>query len=216
MRLLRNTCYLICATLALGLFACNDLPTASAPSPQTPAADFFDRAPAPGFSALEWREPIEREVVARQVIGPAGGVIQLRGTGVEISFPEGAVSESVLIEARAVPGSVVAFEFGVPGLAFGVPVQVRIDRERLAGPWLEWGVEEVPDGDVLRHYLVGLIGVHFEGNSRFSVTPTGILPIYMDGETVVLEIMNTEALAPETEHFSFAIAGFMGYAVASG
>ena len=52
------------------------------------------------------------EIEVRQEIGSAGGVIHLWGTGVEIRFPEGAVSESVLIEARAVPGSVVAFEFG--------------------------------------------------------------------------------------------------------
>ena len=66
MRLLRNTCYLICATLALRLFACNDLPTASAPSPPTPAPAFFDHAPAPpsptasAFATLRRPAPLWR------------------------------------------------------------------------------------------------------------------------------------------------------------
>ena len=104
MQSFKSTWYLIPVTLVLGLFGCTDHPTATDPSPQTSSADFFDRAPAPGFGALEWREPVEREIEAHQVIDPAGGVIGLWGTGVEIRFPEGAVSESVLIEARAPPG----------------------------------------------------------------------------------------------------------------
>ena len=198
----------LCNT-TLGLFACTDLPT----SPERSAAGFFDRAPAPGFEALEWREPVDEDVVARRVIGPAGGVIQLWGIGVEIHFPEGAVSESELIEARVLQGSVVAFGFGAHGLTFGVPVQIRIASERLAGSWLEWGEEEIFDGDEMGHYLVGLLGVYFEGESRSEVTPLKTVPIYMDDGTVVLEITG-EAIAPETEHF-FGIAHF-GYAVASG
>ncbi len=119
MRLLRNVWSLASVTLVLGLFACTDLPTAlptaGDPPPERSAADFFTRAPAPGFEALEWREPVDEDVVARRVIGPAGGVIQLWGTGVEIHFPEGAVSDSELIEARVLQGSVVAFGLGAHG-----------------------------------------------------------------------------------------------------
>ncbi len=215
MQLLRNVWSLASVTLVLALFACTDLPTAGDPSPERSAAGFFDRAPAPGFEALEWREPVDEDVVARRVIGPAGGVIQLWGIGVEIHFPEGAVSESELIEARVLQGSVVAFGFGAHGLTFGVPVQIRIARERLAGSWLEWGEEEIFDGDEMRRYLVGLLGVYFEGDSTSEVTPLKTLPIYMDDGTVVLEITDGEGVVPETEHF-FAIARYLGYAVASG
>ena len=216
MRLLRNASSLASVTLVLGLFACTDLPTAVNPSPERSTAGFFDRAPALGFEALEWREPFDEDVVARRVIGPAGGVIQLWGTGVEIHFPEGAVSESELIEARVLQGSVEAFGFGAHGLTFGVPVQIRIARERLAGSWSEWGEEEIFDGDEMRRYLVGLLGVvYFEGDSTSGVTPLTTLPVYMDDGTVVLEITDGEGVVPETEHF-FAIARYLGYAVASG
>ena len=177
MQSLKSTWYLI-SMLVLGLFGCTDHPTASDPSPQTSSSDFFAWAPAPGFGALEWRKPVEREVESRQVIGPAGGIMRLSGTGVEIHFPEGAVSESVLIEARALPGSVVAFELGAHGLTFGVPIEVRIAAESLAGPWLEWGEEEISHGDEMRPYLLGLIGVYFQGASTSAVTPLVTRRIY--------------------------------------
>jgi hypothetical protein len=110
----------------------------------------------------------------------------------------------VLIEVRALPGSVVAFEFGVHGLIFGGPVELRIDAERLAGGWLEWGEEEIFDGDEMRRYLVGLVGVYFEGAFTSAVTPLQTLRMYMGDETV----------SPGTEHFG-GVAAFRGYAIAS-
>ncbi len=199
MQLLRMTLYLAAMTLVLGMFGCTDQPTAGDPFPQRSAADFFDRAPAPGFGALEWREPVGPEVRVLQEIGPAGGIIQLRPIGVQIRFPEGAVSESVLIEARALQGSVVAFEFGAHGLTFNAPVEIRIEGERLAGSWLDRGVEGIFDGREIRRYLRGLLGVYFVGSRGSEVTPIETLPIYLDNGDVVLEIT----------HFS-------GYAVASG
>ena len=170
MKSLRKAWYLIPVTLALGLFGCTDHLTASDGSHQTSSEDFFDRAPAPGFGALEWREPVRQEIVAHQVIGPAGGVIELLGIGIEIRFPEGAVSESVLIEARALEGSVVAFEFGLPGLIFGAPIEIRIDGEGLAGPWLE------------------LLGVYFVGGSTSDITPLETFPVRDDGSSILFEV----------------------------
>ena len=198
MQLSRNTWYLASVTLVLGVFGCTDQPTAGDLSPETTAANFFTRAPAPGFGALEWRDPVARGIEVRQEIGPAGGVIRLQGTGVEIRFPEGAVSERVLIEAGAFPGSVVAFRFGAHGLTFGVPVEIRIDADRVSGSWLDAGVEEIDVDDEIMSYLMGLLGVYFMGESTSDVTPVETLPIYMDGGDIVLEIT----------HFS-------GYAVAS-
>jgi len=131
-------------------------------------------------------------------IGPAGGIIQLRRPGVQIRFPAGAVSENVLIEVRALPGSAVAFEFGAHGLTFGAPVEIRIARKGLAGSWLEWGEEDIFDGTEIGRYWVGLLGVYFVGDSESEVTPLETLPIYLDDGDIVLEIT----------HFS-------GYAVAS-
>ena len=199
MRLSWKASYLASVTLVLGLFGCNDSPTASDRLPERSAAEFFDRAPAAGFSALEWREPVEQSIEIHQEIGPAGGVIQLWRAGVRIRFPEGAVSENVLIQARALPGSVVAFEFGAHGLTFDVPVEIRIDSERLSGSWLDRGEAEIFHRKEIRRYLLGLLGVYFMGDYTSGVTPMETLPIYVEDGAVVLEIT----------HFS-------GYAVASG
>ncbi len=197
MKLLKNTWCLIGVTLVSGLFGCTDQPMASDPFPSTSAVDA-------GFDALEWREPIGQEVVARQIIGPAGGVIRLRGIGVEISFPEGAVSESVLVEARALAGSVVAFEFEAHGLTFGVPIEIRIDSEGLAGRWSD------------------LFGVLSEKASPSRVTPppAGVsggprpgsraLPVDSLWDSIVIEIIRMDR---ESSFFSVEL---FGYAVASG
>ena len=198
MKLLKNTWCLIGVTLVSGLFGCTDQPMASDPFPPTSAVDDA------GFDALEWREPIGQEVVARQIIGPAGGVIRLRGIGVEISFPEGAVSESVLIEARALAGSVVAFAFEAQGLTFGVPIEIRIDSEGLAGRWSE------------------LFVVLSEGASPSRVTPppAGVsggprpgsraLPADSQWGSIVIEIIRMDGES------SFFRVELFGYAVASG
>jgi len=139
---------------------------------------------------LEWREQVGEDIVARQVIGPAGGVIELRGTGIQIHFPEGTFSEDILIEVRALEGSVVAFEFGASGLTFGVPIEVRIDIRELAGPWSE------------------LLGIHFEGGSRSQVTTLETFPIRYDGGSILLEISQ--------EDIDLCRCDLFGYAVASG
>ena len=154
MKMLSTAWRVIPVTLALSLFGCTDHPTAG------------DLSPAPGLSAVEWREPVGREIVARQLIGPAGGIIELRGTGVEIRFPEGAVSERVLIEARALEGSAVAFELEVAGLTLGVPNEIRIAREVLGPEWLE------------RH------GIYSSGDPPSE----GTLPGHLDEDSVVIEI----------------------------
>ena len=169
MRLSRKAWFLSGVTLVLGVFGCTDHPT----------------APAPGLGVLEWREPVE-EIVANQVIGPAGGVIELLGAGTEIHFPEGAVSESVLIDARVLEGSVGAFEFGVPGLPLAVPIEIRIDGERLARPWLE------------------ILGVYLEGGSTSDPVILEIFPVIYDGVPILFEIGPDESRK------------LRGFAVASG
>ena len=83
-------------------------------------------------------------------------------------------------------------------MTFGVPVEIRIEVDRLAGSWLEWGAQDIFNGRAIRRYLMGLLGVYFVGDPTFEVTPVQTLPIYIDDGAVVLEII----------HFS-------GYAVAS-
>ena len=69
----------------------------------------------------------------------------------------------------------MAFEFGVPGLPLAVPIEIRIDGERLARPWLE------------------ILGVYLEGGSTSDPVILEIFPVIYDGVTILFEISPEEA-----------------------
>ena len=100
------------------------------------------------------------------------------------------LSEKTRITVSVFGGSAVAFEFGPHGLAFDVPVEIRINKDSPLLSGFDHNGDESGD--------TGLVGVYFLGNPASGVTPLETLPIYMDGDDLVLEIW----------HFS-------GYAVAS-
>jgi hypothetical protein len=203
MRFLRSGCRFLPLALVLITLGCSDLPTANDPSPLRSTAGFFDEAPAPGFGALEWAQPVAHSIQVRQEIGPAGGVIRLGSSGVEIHFPEGAVSEAAMIEAEVMAGSVVVITFGGNGLTFNVPVEIRIEIDRLTGSWNEGDSEE------------GLLGVSFSGDTTSGVTPVGTVPVYVKDGVIILEIMDVPS--GRNDGFrDFPIHRFIGYAVASG
>ena len=197
MQSLRSIWYLISGTLVLVLFACIDHPTASDPPRQT-SPTFFMTAPGPGIMALRSHPPLKTAITVSERIGPRGGVIEIEKLGVRIYFPRGALSEKIRITVRALGGSVVGFEFEPHGLIFDVPVEIRIDEDSpLFANHEDFDDFDVEDGSA--YTLSGLMGVYFLGDPATGVVPLEILPIYVDGDELVLEII----------HFS-------GYAVASG
>ena len=129
---------------------------------------------------------------------PREGGIEIKKLGVRIYFPRGALSERTRITVKPLEGSVVGFTFKPHGLIFDVPVEVRIDQN---SPLLA-DFDVGNDGSA--YTLPDLVGVYFLGDPANSVIPLEILPIYVDGGDLVLEIT----------HFSgYALAG---YVVASG
>ena len=195
----------------LGVFSCTDTPTAEGPANPNPSQHpgaFFVSAPAPGFAAHQWRDSREAPMTVTRTIGAEGGVIEFRDLGARIVIPEGALSGMQTIEARAVAGSVVAFEFSPHDIAFDVPVQIRIDARMLAPGW-SGSLENSLDLDehnrrMVRRRLTKLIGVYY-GKSQYTgseaegLMPLETLPMYFEGRDVVLEVNH-----------------FCGYAVASG
>ncbi len=200
----RDIWRLLSLAVLLGVFACADLPIAPEPVIETgePPA-FFMTAPGPGIVALRSHHPLKKAISVSKRIGPRGGVIEIKKLGVRIYFPKGALSERTRITVKALAGSVVGFEFAPHGLIFDVPVEIRIDKDSPLLADFDVGSEE-HDGDGSAYTLPGLVGVYFLGDPATGVIPLETLPIYMDGDDLVLEIT----------HFSgYALAG---YAVASG
>lgn len=195
----RNIWRLLSLAVLVSVFACSDLPTAPEPVIETgePPA-FFRTPPSPGMVALRSHHPLKKAVTVSKRIGPRGGVIEIKKLGVRIHFPQGALSERTRITVKALSGSVVGFEFEPHGLIFDVPVEIRIDIESPLLADFDVGGDE-QDGDGSAYTLPGLVGVYFLGDPATGVIPLETLPIYVDGDDLVLEIT----------HFS-------GYAVASG
>jgi hypothetical protein len=184
----------------IGIFGCSDLPTVPESVIETEdATPFFLRAPRPGMDVLRKRgrskDSRSAGTTASKRIGERGGVIELKGLGVRILFPRRALSERTRITVDVFGGSAVAFEFAPHGLTFRVPVEIRIavDSPLLSG----YGNHE-SDRESAHYVLRDLVGVYFLGSPSAGVTPLETLPIYVEGDELVLEI----------SHFS-------GYAVAS-
>ena len=68
------------------------------------------------------------------VIGSKGGVLELRGSGLKIVVPKGAVSQPTRFSVRTVPGSLVAYEFQPHGVQFAEPLEFEQDLSKT-----EWG-----------------------------------------------------------------------------
>lgn len=187
-----------------GLWSCGQTPTDG--GPRDPSEDlepaFFARAPEPGFAAHTWRDSRAEPLTVVETVGPEGGMIEFRELGASIIFPKGALSERLTIEARAIAGPVVAFEFSPHGIEFDVPVQIRIDSERLTSGWSTdaESTDVLGTRQIMRRNLFKLIGVYYTGHEAGKgVVPLESLPMYFEDGDVVLEVHH-----------------FCGYAVASG
>lgn len=77
--------------------------------------------------ALARRSPLDHDISATAVIGPAGGSITLDAAGATIVFPPGALDSPRQIKMTAKAGANVAYEFCPHGITFAVPVVVRQD-----------------------------------------------------------------------------------------
>ncbi len=73
---------------------------------------------------LKRTEPLSETVSASAVIGPRGGKIQIKGAGIRVDFPRGAVSAPTLIKVTALRGDNVAYMFEPHGLVFSAPVTI--------------------------------------------------------------------------------------------
>ena len=74
-------------------------------------------------ATLRRTTPLARNVVASKVIGSAGGVLTLPGTGLTLTVAPGAVSVPTTFSATAYAGSAIAYDFA-PHQKFAAPIVV--------------------------------------------------------------------------------------------
>lgn len=161
--------------------------------PIAPSAPTFEEsAEAEGdtVSAVLWTTPLAEDIYVTQTISPAGGVIEIKETGLKVVFPEYAVAEETQITVKAHAGGVVAYTFSPHGITFDQAV--RIDQHLQ-------GTSVYNDEDAK------LIGGYFLKDSD----------IESDGTAVVREILPTEPVEVGKE-VQFFIDHFSGYLLGVG
>jgi hypothetical protein len=108
----------------------------------------------------------------RAVIGPAGGELYLRRSGLRVVVPAGAVSGPTPFAVRALPGRVIAYDFQPHGARFAVPLRFE---------------QDVPGAiaAALTAYGIKVEGAHFADASHVNIAAgtaiaTEFLPVQLD------------------------------------
>lgn len=141
-----------------------------------------------------WRvQVLDAPITQTMVIGPEGGEFKIVQAGVKIEVPAGALDVPTPISITALPGWVVAYEFGPHGTQFRKPVKITQDLKS-TGIYKQW----LP-------YLYFKAGYFQQQGDivqrRLSATVDEIVPVEID--------VNARLLKFYVEHFS-------GYLVAVG
>jgi hypothetical protein len=191
---MKPTATLIGMLAAAALLAgCADDPP-TAPAAAGPSLGYQLPLPIPRVVQVATRvAPLPDGVEASAWIGPRGGTLAVPEAGLIVVVPRGAVSTSTLFAARALPGSMVAYEFEPHGATFAEPVRIQ---QQFAGP-----------------HAVDLSGgmSSFEGG----YFPDAALLDATANQALVSELLPA-TVDPANHYVFFTVHHFSGYLLASG
>ena len=138
--------------------------------------------------------PIRDGVRTSAWIGPRGGSLILLEAGLLVVVPRGAVTTNTLFSVRALPGSMIAYEFEPHGATFAQPVRIQ----QLFG-----GAHGVDVSNGVRSFE----GAYFSDAAQLDQAA---------GQALVSEILPA-TLDPAGRHYVFFnVHHFSGYLLASG
>lgn len=128
---------------------------------------------------------------ASAVIGPWGGVLNMKSTGFTLIVPPGAVRTNTTFKVTAVPGKLIAYDFEPHGIRFNVPVLF---------------VQDLRGANLKSLFNTSVHGAYFMDDSQLDESGGGAL---------VDEVLNA-AIDPFTGNAIFPIWHFSGYMLAMG
>jgi hypothetical protein len=183
------------------LAGCSDLPTAPELDPVTPQSGLLGDLVGVALETVDGvvetvvgvlspvltrTEPLSRDEVVSEYIGPWGGTIRLPRAGLTVTVPRGALNGTTRITVRAPAGDLLGYEFAPHGLQFERPVVLtqEVSRRSASG---------------------GLEVVYFDGTLQPTVQVLEVLPVVTVGDVAVFRI----------EHFSGYAMRQRGYVVAT-
>ena len=176
-----------CAALA-GCSSDSNSPVAPVGRPTLEVVD-----PAVVANGLTWRNTLREPMWGFAMIGPDGGELVIKATGLKLKVPAGAVSTPTLFTAVAIPGDVVAYDFGPHGSVFARPLQVK---QSLKGT--EWSH--------LRDTHVNIEAGYFRTTSQID---------QLTDQVLVNEFLPAE-LDLHVENITFNVSHFSGYMLSTG
>lgn len=193
MRVMRR----VSTTMALGfmlfMVGCSGSPTSPKASPPQTTRDLLGGAlellgDSHPVSVLHRRTPLAEDETTSQVIGPAGGVLQLPKAGLTVFVPPLAVSTPTRITITAPAGDLVGYECEPQGLHFAHDLTAVQDMWDTDANLLWWLGSN------------GLEAAYFKGELEPTVNALEILPFNLMGALGTGE---------------FHIAHFSGYVIAT-
>jgi hypothetical protein len=197
MRMARITVPLL-AALGLGCAGSDSptLPTSSIAPPSTASMDHVEYGVPDTVLILKRSNALSREFTESVDIGPRGGTIRINQSGLTMTFPAGALSQTVRITVTAKAGYDVAYEFQPHGLVFAVPVSITQD---IRSTW----ATKYP---IL---LSKLSGAYYEGVLSDN---------YVDSWHLFAKVaeMRPGKLEKGDHDYTFTINHFSGYALSTG
>jgi hypothetical protein len=199
------------AATLLSVAACSDAPGTAPRTPDAPSellglpltepldpltAPLQETLDASGLplvsSALRRKTALANDITATVLVGDEGGFLSIPAAGLRVEIPRGAVLGSpIRISARALAGTLVAYDFEPHGIRFAKPL--RVTQELGGTQWLQTNP-------------LLLKAVYFKDASQVDVI-TGLVRI-----DEVLPV-SVDALRGR---LSFGVAHFSGYAVSTG
>ncbi|MGZ8414789.1 MAG: hypothetical protein ACXW05_18835 [Gemmatirosa sp.] len=187
------------AALTLLAAACADAP--SAPAASTAATSLAPSAlPAYGkhdgprvvVDALTRNKPLEETLSDVAVIGPKGGTLEIKETGLKVTFPKGLVDAPTRFWVKALPGNIIAYDFG-PSSDFGD--QEVIIEQKLKGT----SFESVKNVDAVK-------GAYFRDAAALN-----------DGEGFAeVTELRPASVTFDKDRVRFGVTHFSGYMVSTG
>jgi hypothetical protein len=142
-------------------------------------------------AGLTRKRGLASDLTVSAVIGPGGGSLEIPQVGFRMTVPPGAVSAPTVLTAKAVAGSLVAYEFGPHGMTFTAPV--RISQDLGATAWT-------------KVRLAAIEAAYFATPSQLDL---------LRSEAVVDEFLPT-SIDPLGRKAAFSITHFSGYMLSSG
>jgi hypothetical protein len=167
-------------------------PDAAAATPRNGLfSDLFGIVTKISASALTRTTPLYTPVVASFNVTSAGGHYSVPGTGLRIDVPPMAVSAPLKLTVFAVPGPIVAYEFGPSGTKFKRPL--RMTQDLRGTNWLTQNPANLEAG-----YFAKLTDVNT-----------------LLGQVLVSEFLNAQ-VDSATAQLGFDVSHFSGYMISTG